>query len=87
MDVTSGRPDWLHSFQAWAAGLSPETLADVLDVLAAQLRERDIGDHDALGKVAETVRVHHATRVQQLVDAFLVAEPGRALPRRSSGPI
>jgi hypothetical protein len=45
-----------------------------IDVLAAHLRERDIGDHEAFGKVAE-MRVHPATRVQQLVDTLLVAEP------------
>jgi hypothetical protein len=72
VDVTCRRPDWLENFQAWVARLSPATLADLIDVLALELRERDVGDHQALGEAAETVRAHQGVRVQQLVDAFLV---------------
>lgn len=81
------RPDWLHSFHAWVAGLSPASLADVIAVLAAELRERDIGDHEALGMVAETIRVHYATHVQELVETFLAPEARRAGPRQPDGPI
>ena len=68
-DAAFGQPEWLENFQAWVASLSPATLADLLEVLALELRERDIGDQEALGKA--TVREHHAVRVPQL-DAFLV---------------
>lgn len=64
----------MRNFQAWVARVSSATLTDLIDVLAVQLRERDIGDHEALRQAAEGVRVHHATRVQQLVDALLVVE-------------
>jgi hypothetical protein len=40
------RPDWLLNLEAWAARLSPADLARVVDVLALELRRRDIGDHD-----------------------------------------
>jgi hypothetical protein len=70
-----GRADWLENFQAWVARLSPTALADLIDVLAVELRERDVGDHQALGQAAAMVRAHQGVRVQQLVDAFLVGSP------------
>jgi hypothetical protein len=44
--VALGRPDWLENLEGWVARVAPAILADVIDVLAAQLRERDIGDHE-----------------------------------------
>ena len=52
-----------------------------IDVLALELRERDIGDQEALG----TMREHHAVRVQQLVDVFMV-ESRWAAGGQSSAP-
>jgi len=72
VDAMGGRPEWLENFQAWVARLSPATLADLIDVLALELRERDVGDPRALGEAAEMVRAHQKVRVQRLVDAFLV---------------
>lgn len=76
-----------ENFQAWVARLSPAALADMINMLALEIREHDIGDHDALGQIAEAVRVHHATGVQQLVDAFVVVETSRAPRGQSGGPI
>ena len=81
--IAVSSPDWLKNFRGWVARLPPAILADLVDVLALELRERGIGDHDALGRAAETVRVNDAARVQQLVDAFLMAE---AAPYPSTSP-
>lgn len=72
VDATCRRPDWLENFQAWVSRLSPATLADLIDVLALELGERDVGDPRVLREAAEMVRAHQGVRVQQLVDAFLV---------------
>ena len=80
VDVMFGRPEWLENFRAWAARLSPATLAELIDVLALELRERNLGEHPALGEGADLARARQLVRVQQLVDDFLLAptRPARA---------
>ena len=38
-DEMLARPEWLEDFQAWVSRLSPAILADLIDVLALELRE------------------------------------------------
>ena len=71
--VAPGRPAWLPNFHAWVARLSPEGLADLIDVLAVELRHRNIGDPEALAEAAETVRKDEAARVGRAVDACVTA--------------
>ena len=81
-DATFGRPEWLENFRAWVARLSPATIVDLIDMLAVELRERDVGEPPAPGEAADLVRERQLVRVQQLVDDFLLA-PAR--PARARG--
>lgn len=83
VDAMIGRPEWLENFQAWVARLSPATIADLIDVVALELREQDVGEHPALGETADMVRAHQLVRVQQLVDDFLLV-PAHTVRARST---
>ena len=83
-DETTGRPDWLVNFRAWVTRLSPAAIADLIDVLALELHERNVDGHDVLGEAAELVRGDHSARVRQLVDEFLPA-PARPSSGASGG--
>ena len=72
-DETARRPDWLVNFRAWVTRLSPAAIADLIDVLALELHERNVDGHDVLGEAAELVRADQSARVRQLVDEFLAA--------------
>ena len=80
VDAMFGRPEWLENFRAWAARLPPATIAKLIDVLALELRERDVGVPPARGEAADPARARQLVRVQQLVDDFLLAPtpPARA---------
>ena len=60
-EPTVRQPNWMDDFQAWVTRLSPAALADLIDVLAVELQDRNIGDHVAFGKTAAAVRKHHLT--------------------------
>lgn len=69
-DAAFRRPDWLENFQMWVARLSPAILADLIEVVALELRKRDIDDHGTLSSAGKTLREDRGARVQQLVDAL-----------------
>ena len=84
VDAMFERPEWLENFRAWAARLSPATIAELIDVLALELGERDVGQRPARGEAADLARARQLVRVQQLVDDFLLAPTRPAGARGAS---
>lgn len=81
-----GDMDWLINFRVWVAWLSPAALAGIIDAVAQELENRDIGDQGLLSRVSDAVRNHPLSRVRSSVDAFSLTEGCSVGARSPRGP-